>query len=224
MNNFIQYILQFDKFFLDKVQGATSHEISQLEKQTGQKLPLFYKKFLTLMGHNTGDLKIAWECNFNILYLLDIYEDQLGIPEKYIVIAYGGMTIEELYIECIEKEEDGPIFFLEEESNLPIIYADSLEKLLFRTVFIRYEWPLFPYKIDLNEGIKNKSTIEKLAIEKLGYHKQWFSDSVTFCGYKDNSAIIVSQFEGERCCVSISAKNIWEFLKVIFFMKLKSAF
>src|SRR5437016_2302712 len=138
MEDFIQYVSQFDPDFASRIRGASAEEINTFERLVGLSLPPVYREFLSRMGHDSGGIDIAFEGTTRITEVMDYYQDlvltgKVTAPRNCIVMGIGSPPTEDI---ALQLAPDGacPVFFAS-GGELLHLYGDSLEKVLFRGAF-----------------------------------------------------------------------------------------
>lgn len=215
MDGFIDYISHLDPNFPNVIQGASSAEIQTLENLVknvvGRPLPPSYRSFLSRMGHDDGGLAIGCDGTTNIDEIINCYQNSIAkgngkVPPNCILIAVGGLVVPEVCLEFVNDKE--PRVVISEQDYILEFYAESLEKLLFQNTFILYEHKRFPSSTLY--GGANVKRLMKPAREialSLDFKQLWFSDTITFCGERDDAVIDISQFERQGISLRIAAHH-----------------
>jgi len=211
MENFIQYVSQFEPDFASTIRGACEEEINTFEGLAGLKLPAFYRSFLSRMGHDIGSMEIAYGRTTNITDVIDFYRNLVlpgkePLPPDCLIVGIGSPPDDDVALR-VTSEADGPVFFAS-EGELFQLYGDSLERLLFRAAFAIYRMKVFP-----DEGVylsrtaaPQRELADAVAVE-IGFQRQWFSDSIEFCGERRGSAIIINQYQHNVMLIRIRAES-----------------
>ncbi|HKX30060.1 MAG TPA: SMI1/KNR4 family protein [Blastocatellia bacterium] len=199
MDEFLKYISSFDPDFPRTISGASDEEIEAFERLTAVTFPTIYRDFLSRMGRGTGTLVVAWDCTFEIDRLIELYREavipgEIEVPPEHVIIGSGGVVVEQAYLQ-VDERGGSRVFYLGEDETLNL-YAEAFDKLLFRLAFTKYQPPRHKYVAQL-AGVTIEPVIEKARglATSLGFEEQWFSDSIAFCGVKENAALIINQYE-----------------------------
>jgi len=211
MEHFIQYVSQFEPDFASRIRGASEEEIDTLERLAGLRLPPIYRTFLSRMGHASGGIDIAFEGTTRITEVIDYYQNSVRtgkarVPPNSLIIGIGSPPTEDVALQ-LGSDRACPAF-LASEGELLQLLADSLETLLFRVAFATFRMKLFhaggTYRN--NSAARQRELADAVAVE-IGYQRQWFSDSIEFCGERRDSAIIINQYQHHGLAIRIRAES-----------------
>ncbi|WP_394841800.1 SMI1/KNR4 family protein [Pendulispora brunnea] len=203
IEKFIAYASSYNPTFEHSIRGASPAEIQHAETLVGRPLPEYYRRYLIRMGHDDAGLKPVDDGAIKIENLIRYYTDSasssdpLVVPPDCIIIA--NPVVFDVCLYCGGGSE--PTVYHTEADTLYQLYAESLEKLLFQYAFRKYRMPLYPHTVSL--GAPMGEDIPKLLkpagefAERMGFQRQWFSDSVRFCGETTNAAISMVEYEQE---------------------------
>ena len=102
------------------VKGFSETEVTEVETKFGKKLPLAYKEFLLVMGHNSGglfgDTIFTFDSANSLLELRTIAEEhwsELGFNnilsnDSFLFACYGGTFFS--YFNCTDLQHDPEVF------------------------------------------------------------------------------------------------------------------
>lgn len=211
MQKFIEYVYQFDSEFPNKIKAALPSEIMVLEELVGVPLPQIYKNFLLYMGRSEGGLRITLDGTTCIQNIIEFYEElinpgDLKTPKGCIVIGLSAYESEEQYV--LDWEISQEKIYLTHEDSIQLLYASSLESLLYRRAFSQFKLKT----LSESEFLTNENTnwqldqASQLAVKE-GFNKLWFSDDVAFCGEKQDVSIVISQYEDRGLNMAIKANS-----------------
>jgi hypothetical protein len=211
---YLDYISEYKKDFRAQIQGATEEEIAKLESVVGQPLPNFYKSFLQYMGHDTGEVDLFHLASSDITDILEYYETEGCaelIPSDCILIATGDFDIG---LQITGTGEPAIVSM----DNPNILYAGSLKKFLFQNVFTTCYMKKFPHDAFFTSSYNSIGRRHRVAEARelclrSGFTEQWFSDSNSFCGEKDNACIYIHQIDGQGLAIIIYATLISDLFK-----------
>jgi hypothetical protein len=210
MEQFLAYVAQFEPDFAKSIDGAGEAETSELERLVGMPLPSRYREFLERMGHDTGNLRLGGDASFAASELIEAYRKEIlageiEVPRGSMLIGVGGMLVEEIYLEL--GGEDGRVLFLAADGNIHL-FAESFEKLLYRTTFVKYRPRCFPFLRTYGSASSRRllPPAEQMALN-LGFDRQWFSDALFFCGERGDAALVISQYEGEGFLIVLAGTH-----------------
>lgn len=211
MEHLIRYASQFEPTFASRIRGASGEEIDTLERLTGFPLPPIYRAFLSSMGHENGELEIAFEGTTRINDVIDYYQKlvrtgKVTVPPNCLVIGIGSPPTEDIAMQ-LGSEGAAPLFFAE-DGELLQLYGDSLETVLFRLAFATFRLSLFPIgaSYDNNSAVRQRELADAVAAE-IGFERQWFSDSIEFCGEARGAAVIMNQYHHHALAIRITAES-----------------
>lgn len=187
----IDYIKQFKPEIIGQFRGANNLLIDKLEerakKLTGFALPSEYRDFLSQMGGSVPPIAFTYDANTELTEVLETYEiriaDEELLPANCLLIAAGGYQIEQVALECFQNEQgetSGGRVFAASGEELRYAMADSFLNLLFRRAFESLASAHLPVTATYL-GKTKAATLPIIAdsVEKFGWTKHWFSDSVT---------------------------------------------
>jgi hypothetical protein len=208
----LQYIVRYASDFSSRVAGADASEIAELERMAGRPLPPAYRDFLATLGRDDGGLRLGVEASSRIDRVLAHYREhvltgQESVPKDGLVIAVGGVVIEEVCLVGLSGQTPAVAFASGDRIVGP--YADSLEQLLFRLAFTKYRLAAFPVsgRYTGAEAARRLAEAEKKAVG-LGFERQWFSDSLAFCGESPRGlAIALSEYQGLGLAVRVAGRD-----------------
>ena len=212
MERLLAYATKFKRDFSARIRGASAEQIMELEGFTG-RLPAYYIKFLQKMGLDDGGLDLTFDGTTRITDIIDYYRSEVrtgerDLPANCILIGVGAVSIPDIGL--IRVGDDEPPVVFTDGDEIAGLFSDSLEKLLFSSVFAKYRMALYPYEAFLSAssvqiGKQNASKTARALALKCGFMQTWFTDRVTFCADKNEAAICIMQFEGQGISIRISA-------------------
>jgi hypothetical protein len=187
----INYIKQFKPELIKEFRGADNLLINKFEqtakKLTGFSLPPEYRDFLSHMGGGQTPIAFTYDASTELNEVLETYEirieDEEPLPTSCLLIATGGYQIEQVALECYQNERGETIgrrVFAASGEELRYVMADSFLNLLFRRAFESCASLHLPVTATYL-GKTKEPTLPIIAnlVEKFGWSKHWFSDSVT---------------------------------------------
>jgi hypothetical protein len=210
LDNLIKYVKEFNPDFDSQIEGASAAEIAALEEFAG-RLPDSYRAFLGRMGHGEDGLDITFGGTTDITEITDHYKKLIvtGIrqmPSNCVLMGIGNFRVEYIYLDASESPNPRVVFT--EGGRVSQLYAETLEKLLFRIAFMKFRLKAFEFSAFCS-GSNPQSLLNsaKGFAGKMGFAGLEFSDSVTFCGSKTGAAIAINQFEGDGIAVIVGASS-----------------
>jgi hypothetical protein len=209
MRTFVDYAASFDPAFPSRIRGASPQEIADLEAEAGHPLPDAYRAFLSLMGHGADQLVGGAEVRTDVSELIEFYGENVAsgedqVPDDCIVIGVGGVAVEQV---LLEYNHPGRVFE-GDSGEKHSLWADSLEKLLYKRVYMRYRPKQLPFSGIFTSAVGDPMMDAALnAAILLGFAPQWFSDSISFCGEAPGAVLILNQFGGQGFSMRIAAKE-----------------
>jgi hypothetical protein len=208
---FIRYVSLRDPSFPGRIAGASDQEIDTLERLASRRLPDSYKEFLSFMGHNDADLRLAWDCTTDISAISSYYKEEVHrgeeiVPSNCIVVGLGGTIVEEISLRLDGGGE--PTVVISGGGEVEALYAESLPKLLYRRAFAKYNWTTSPHRAAYVNAIRAKQLLQaERRASEMGFHTCWFSDAIAYCGEQEGASVTITQFEGDGLVVQIAARN-----------------
>ena len=208
MEQFVDYVTQWEPDFANRIRGATSSEIGELEKLAGRPLPQTYRAYLSRLGRNDGGLDIGQTATTEIKQVIDFYREALAagdsLPLDCIVIAVGGVGVGETSLQI--RSTDEPRVVDTSDDRIEGLYAESLPILVYRISFMKYRARCLPYSaIYVSTGEDNELAEGQSTALALGFVLQWFSDSICICGERSDAVFMLNQFEGRTPWLRIAA-------------------
>lgn len=214
MDNFFNYVKRFDNNFKTRIVGASFSEIAQLETLLGRPLPDYYKQFLLYMGHSDRELSLAYQGSTDIAEVIKYYEflvkygeeEEWPPPADCILIGTGDVSVGDICLQMDQSEEPRVVFAM--EGDMIGLYAETLEKLLFRNAFVKYRLRLLP-----KSGVYRSGPLERVfdparsVAVKLNFVLQWFSDGAGICGERADAAILIEQYQETGIWICIAAQD-----------------
>ncbi len=212
MKRFLEYVARFDANFHKRIKGATSEQIHELQKLAGQALPATYVDFLIKMGADTGGLHLSTEGTTDISELINYYRKDVApgeMPANCILMGFGAISMADFALYCTGNAEPHVVF--RDLDTIVGLYAESLEKLLFRSAFEHYRLPQFPQKIFLTAsfvdlGHRDQVDAARRIVERY-VEILPFSDSHFICAESAEMAIAITQYENLGMGVTIAGKK-----------------
>jgi hypothetical protein len=211
MDKFIQYSNRYNPEFESQIVGANSAEIDKLEELTGRRLPSVYRNFLARMGHGEGGLDITFGGTTDLTKITDHYKESIvtgnhKLPPNAVLMGLGNFNIEYIYLDAGDSANPRVVFT--ENARISRLYAETLEKLLFRLAFMKFRLKAFEFSgFCTGSNPQNLLGSAKGLAEKMGFTELGFSDSVAFCGSKNDAAIAINQFEGDGLAVIVGTQT-----------------
>ncbi len=198
----VKYISRYKPEFVREMSPADSSLVSEFkqiaEKLTGFPLPPDYLEFLAQMG-GKPPLAFAYDAGMELSEVLETYKirlaDSENLPTNCHLIAAGGYQIEQAALECA-VDENGTLrsgrVYSAAGDELKYLMADSFLGLLFRRAFEICAAAHLPVTATYI-GTTKEPTLEIIAdlIEGFGWHKHWFSDSVTLSMSDERNDLIL---------------------------------
>jgi hypothetical protein len=211
MADLVDYVSLYDPAFATRISGANPKEIAALESLVGQPLPGQYKQFLSLLGHSDDEFALASQGSTDIDVIIEYYTDVLRgeetpPPPDCIVIGAGDISAGDTCLQLHGAQEPKVVGSM--DGVVIRLYAETLEKLLFRSAFNKFRLGMM-----LESGIytgADKNPMLKTASEialRLNFKERWFSDKVAFCGESENAGIFMSQYQSRGIWIHICAGN-----------------
>ena len=205
MRPFIEYVSRYQPSFGSTLRGASQSEIATLASTAQAVLPASYQEFLAVMGHGDGGLRLTFDGSTDISDVIRRYESfaktgRAAAPPNCILIGLGTLAMEGLCMWLLRGREPSIVFT--RDGRVTGLYAESLEKLLYRTAFLKFgikQFPCATYLASLPPA-RISETATTIALES-GFRTLWFSDPIAFCGEKPGAAIVVNQYDGEGASV-----------------------
>lgn len=211
MENLVTYVSQFDPKFRERIRGASLEEINTLRQLSSGRLPKSYEHFLKYMGKDDGGLNIAFDGTTCINKIISYYQKYIvpgkeEIPDEFILIGIGSPPGEDVLLEGVSMVEP-QVFFTGEGTPLTL-YAESLEKLLFRVAFATIRMNNFSYEVFYTSTTlsRQREAAEALAIS-IGFQRHWFSDKIEFCGEMQSCAILINQYPEHTMAIRITGES-----------------
>lgn len=207
----VEYATQFDPEFARHVKGASRADIDKFAAAVGRKLPPEYENFLEIFGEGDGGLKIAFDGTTDLRDLLDFYQDyvdsgEFTLPAGCFAIGVDALTEEAI---CLQDEEAGQpakVVFCG-EGRVRGGYAESLEKLLYRTVTLKLRTAaLGQQKLFLGSS-EHEFAKCVVTAEHLGFQRAWFSDRFVFCGEKNDELLCVIQYPRQPLSLHFACRD-----------------
>lgn len=191
MKCFIEFVSQYDPNFPYKIQGASDSEITRFEQLIGRPLPTFCRDYLSRMGHEHGGIDIGRnDAKTDIGTLIKYYEECEGeeVPPESIIIVADGYLISQVSLQCNGSDE--PKVNFSDGEEIESLYVESLEKLLYRMIYMKYHFKSFPFAACYVGSMKanRAEPARELALE-LGFKPHWFSDVIALCADRTDAAI-----------------------------------
>ena len=208
MEQFVDYVTRWEPDFANRIRGATSSEIGELEELAGRPLPQTYRAYLSRLGRNDGGLDIGQTATTEIKQVIDFYREALAagdsLPLDCIVIAVGGVGVGETSLQI--RFTDEPRVVDTSDDRIEGLYAESLPILVYRISFMKYRARCLPYSaIYVSTGKANELAQGQSTALALGFVLQWFSDSICICGERSDAVFMLNQFEGRTPWLRIAA-------------------
>lgn len=204
---FIDYVTAFNPAFPSRIRGATQEEIARLEQLAGPPLPSFYREYLERMGHGDDELIGRPEPITDITDVITFYEENVAsgenpVPDGCIFIGVGGCCTGNV---VVERGAHGRVFDTD-DGEKDILWAESLENLLYHYAYMIYRPKQFPYDaFYVNTDAKQVVASASMEAAQMGFKPLWFSDAITFCAERDDSVLILSQRKGSGLGMLVGA-------------------
>jgi hypothetical protein len=207
INEFLEFVAAYDRQFPSVIRGASADSIARLQSLVRTPLPGGYREFLSRMGENDGDLRIAFLGTTNVRRIIEYYAE-VGRgesdppPANCILIGTGDISAGDVCLETRNVGEARVVRVLDAE--IEGLYAESLEKLLYRTAFLKYEFERRA-RAGFYIGQQSADFVASAtqAAMAAGYRAEWFSDAVVFCGRRDDIVLNITQYEGSPGAIII---------------------
>lgn len=189
-----EYISYFDKNWTNRVEGATDEEIEKFQNiykmiDKNFRIPKsLYTYFKNIRMMNIGDdillSYIDGDCYpIYIENIIDWNEFYLSKCENidYIILTLFCISDKVL---IMDLSKNGQISVIDEDEDIPIVepIAKTLENLLFKSVFIKYEF--FDNIIRIYEYTKDKNIKENVEniLKNYDIKRTWFDDGIRYNG------------------------------------------
>ncbi|WP_394841799.1 SMI1/KNR4 family protein [Pendulispora brunnea] len=215
IEEFIAYASAYNPVFAASIRGATPLQLAELERLVGRPLPAYYKEFLSRMGQDDVGLSAAEDATMAVDGIIDYYRNYIvpgerTIPPNCIVIgAYS--QVMDVSLHCVGDDEPR-VYFTEDHLYQP--WADSLEKLLFRTAFQKFRGRQFSHELNIGPekdlGRRRLLASASELAERLGFQRERFSDSVAFCGEHKVGAVQILQTDDAPIGIRLYGNNLNE--------------
>ncbi|MDQ3254762.1 MAG: SMI1/KNR4 family protein [Acidobacteriota bacterium] len=211
MNDFINYVITYDSTFNARISGASPEEIADLERLVDHPLPEKYKQFLALMGHSDDELALAYQGSTDITAVREYYAgliegEETPPPSNCIVIGTGDISVGQICLELGHSEEPRVVFAM--DKIITGLYAETLEKLLFRRAFSKFRLRLLPESgIYTSAGPQLLFKASEKVARQLNFTPQWFSDEAVFCGENINAGVFIEQYQRKGIWIRIAAES-----------------
>jgi hypothetical protein len=213
MEKLIAYAAQFEPDFPRRIRGSSRADIAALAGLVGQPLPPEYESFLGYLGESDGGLKLAFDGSTALPDIMDFYREyvQTGdvtLPPGCLAIGADGMTGEAICLQTSGLEVSGGALpppgtiagkarvVFTGEGQVRGGYAASLEGLLYRTVYMKFRYPLMKHQ-KLFLGNLGGFAAAQATAQRLGFKPEPFSDSFVYCGERPGELLILIQYEGQ---------------------------
>ena len=207
----IEYAASFDPSFPGQIVGVSRAEMLQLERCAGISLPDAYYGYVSRMGRASGKVELVTDGSTAFSDVLRQYEQTIRsgaerLSDRCVVLAVGELAYQFICVDLSEPP-DAPVRFTANERRLRLI-SESLEKLLYRHVFYQVGLPRMAHCGFFFEGTKQPS-VDRYAADFEGrrFERKWFSDSVAFCGERDDARVYVEQIEGQGTTILLGCES-----------------
>lgn len=197
-----------DSTYRNRIKSAKPHEIAVLERIAGIALPPFYRGYLSAMGHDDAGLELAFAGTTEIDAIFGYYkeiaaDESYAPPEGCLVIGTGDFSIGEILL-CPWRD-GAPRVMFSIDGEVTGLYAESLEKLLFRTGFSLHDLTgrscVMRYLVSQVED--SKPVLGRVA-QTSGFERLWFSDEIVYCASKGDLVIGITQYQGWAAVLTIT--------------------
>lgn len=211
IDEFLAYVDRYEPDFRARVAGAPESDIDVLQSACGYELPAVYRSYLRQMGAKDGGLNIGQGATTRagavIRYYEELRADNDSPPPGCIVIAVNGVGVEETSLQIIESGE--PRVVNTSGAKIQDLYAETLQGLLFRFAFIKYRMRNLKYShiYEAPLGGPNLDAARKEALSN-SFEQHSFSDSICFCGEREDAAISANQYVGRVLSVRIASDKL----------------
>ncbi|MDH3347709.1 MAG: SMI1/KNR4 family protein [Desulfobulbaceae bacterium] len=189
MDDFLKYAETFIDNFQNQIIGASKENIiiydKMINERIGLRLPDEYLEFLTVMGCSTLPLKLTSDDyeDTDLREIITYYKDE-PIPKNCIPISACGDSLD-LGMEFYIKGEE-PRIVKHDYGEINTVESDSFIKFLHRRVFIQFVTPVKNRRLYKSIKFHYTKPIVERKITELGFKKEWFSDSIYYCGKMDD--------------------------------------
>jgi hypothetical protein len=197
MEKLIAYATQFEPQFRSRIRGSSRADIEALAALVGHALPPEYEAFLGFFGEADGGLKLAFDGSTALPDIMDFYREyvrtgEVVLPPGLLAIGADGMTGEAICLEW-QHATDRPVVFTG-GGRVRGGYAASLSGLLYRTVYMKFRYPLMRHQ-KLFIGAPGGFSAAVATAAKLGFAAEPFSDSLVYCGQRSGDLLILIEYE-----------------------------
>lgn len=208
MNELVDYIEQYDIGFRRTISGATPQVIRQLQMRSGHPFPDSYRKLLQSMGGQSGKFMPHHPASFQatsiIEYLDDLEPDD--IPTDVVVFAADGYGVPDLGLDVSDGRDDPPVVAFEDEVVLYPV-SQHLTWYLFQSAFARFRLAGFTDSISLKCESNYQPQSVFQVLEGLGFQLTWFSEDITICAERPDSAVISQALPNGAGFLRITSDN-----------------
>jgi hypothetical protein len=221
IEEFVQFAAGLRPDFRAKLRGASWKEIAELECLAESPLPTLFADLLRCMGHDDGGLCLGLDESLDITNLIEYYQEirtepgDWPCPAGYIVLAPRGGD----HDISIGIAPHAQVMFTSGEHFMRP-YADSLTNLLYRDAFATFGVEGQAHRAFIagtDDQFRERHVLPAavaLAVQ-LGYHSEWYSDSVVSClRSRDGAMMTVTQYAGTGLAVNVGARTRRELLRV----------
>lgn len=219
MDDFIAYACQFRPEFACAIQGAKPEEISRLAWLAQVSPTSEYIAFMSKMGRCDGGLDLAVDGSADIRLIIEYYRQCQAtggrFPPRCVLLVSGYLG--EMFVEF---RSEGELRVVEAEGEaITGVYADSLEKLLYRSAFAEFAMRKRPHSALLTGsyadlGYRSVLGEAEALAGSLGFSREWFSDSQVLCCRSGSALMTLTQYEGQGIGVILATDTRREILRI----------
>lgn len=196
----LEHAAKYRPGFPEAIRGASPEKIAALERVAGLPLPPSYRAFLATMGEDHGGLELVGPCLTDIDAVLEYYalvvaSGEAVVPDDCIVFAYPDTGFaEDVFLQLIPGNE--PRIVLGNGHEIERTFAESLPKLLYRSVFQEFAMPGRKHVATFRTAYRQVA-IEAIreAFTALHLTVLWFSDGAVQCAEAGGIAAFFSRFD-----------------------------
>ncbi len=219
---FLDYVTQYAPDFVNRIQGASTQQINELERLAGRLLPESHRDFLAHMGEDDGGLNLTFDGTTKIGEILEYYRDEVitgnyPLPPNTILLGIGGVSISEIVLDC-SSPGDPPVMFTDGDETAGV-FAGSLKALLYNTAFNKFRLAQFPFEAFYScsyddTGHTDLTKLMPDVAHECGLTTLWFSDQVSCCAEKSDAGFSLTQYHHQGVSARIAATDRSEVLRI----------
>lgn len=210
MRKVVAYIERYVPDFRGRIRGSTVDEIVALEDAIGHRLPPEHRDYLAVMGNDDDSLlgkQDIWTDPASLLAFQreNVETGESSVPDDCVVIATSGIAIEQLYL---EREGAGRVFE-GGSGEKRLLWAASLESLLYQLAYMRYRERSLPYVHEYTSTGRRLSISESVreVVCSAGLVETEFSGGAAICAELAGTTVAFRQIVGEHAWLRVAGVN-----------------